>query len=431
MTVGILCEHPTPRFQYACELVFRVGMRLDYRLVTDASELADFAIRVAYTKANPDAQLWIQPHGLLSQTGTANLEPEVGEHGHLPTVFPNASDLGFDLFAATFFLATRYEEYANPVTDAMGRYVATASLAYRKGFLELPVIDLWVKHCFDRLVERTGVQLRWPHAYRLVATVDVDSAFAYRHKGAYRTLGGMAKDLVGGNFANLGKRIRCLLKRVDDPYDTFDWLHGVHAAAKVDATWFFLLADFARYDKPVPWRSKRLQEVIRHCAEKARVGIHPGVASVDDDRLLAVECARLASITGEPVVCSRQHYLAFRTPDSFRNLQALEVAEEHSMGFADRIGFRAGTSRSFPWYDLEAERMTALHIHPFAAMDATLNRYMQLTPDEALERLQQLSSSLRGCGGQLTLLWHNETVSETAEWKGWRRVYAEAVSNLS
>lgn len=431
MVVGILCEQSTPRLQYACELVFRVGMQLDYRLVTAASELADFGIRVAYTNENPGAHVWIQPDGLLSQSGIAFHEPEVGESDGLPTVFPNASDLKFDLLAACFYLASRYEEYALPETDAMGRYRATASLAYRKGFLELPVIDLWVKRCFDRLVERTGVQLRWPHAYRLVATVDVDSAFAYRHKGVYRTLGGMAKDLVGGKFANLGKRIRCLLKRIDDPYDTFDWLHGVHTAAKVEATWFFLLADFGRYDKPVPWQSAPLQAVIRRCAEKARVGIHPGVASVDDHRLLATECARLSAITDAPVTRSRQHYLAFRLPDSYRNLLALEVAEEHSMGFADCIGFRAGTSRSFPWYDLPNEQMTMLKVHPFAAMDATLNRYMKLTPDAALERLQQLSSSLRGCGGQLTLLWHNETVSETAEWKGWRRVYAEAVSKLS
>ena len=71
-----------------------------------------------------------------------------------------------------------------------------------------------------------------------------------------------------------------------------------------------------------------------------------------------------------------------------------------------------------------------LVLHPIAAMDATLNRYMQLTPSEALEALERLAKEVKSVDGTLTLLWHNETVAELNEWVGWRRVYEQAFDRV-
>jgi hypothetical protein len=32
---------------------------------------------------------------------------------------------------------------------------------------------------------------------------------------------------------------------------------------------------------------------------------------------------------------------------------------------------------------------------------------------------------VREVGGTMRLLWHNESVSDTGEWKGWRLMYKE------
>ena len=100
------------------------------------------------------------------------------------------------------------------------------------------------------------------------------------------------------------------------------------------------------------------------------------------------------------------------------------------MGYADLIGFRAGMSRPFRAFDVAANRPLNLTIHPTAAMDATLNRYMGLTPNEALDALEQLAQEVKDVDGVLTLLWHNETVSECNEWQGWRTVYEQVFERV-
>jgi hypothetical protein len=71
-----------------------------------------------------------------------------------------------------------------------------------------------------------------------------------------------------------------------------------------------------------------------------------------------------------------------------------------------------------------------LTLHPIAAMDATLNRYMGLNPDEALDALETLAEEVKAVEGDFTLLWHNETVAERNEWKGWRRVYEQVFERI-
>jgi hypothetical protein len=106
------------------------------------------------------------------------------------------------------------------------------------------------------------------------------------------------------------------------------------------------------------------------------------------------------------------------------------MQEDHSLGYADVPGFRAGMSRAFPAYDLQGEAMMNLVLHPIAAMDATFMRYLKVTPEEALEQVVNLASSVRDVGGTLRLLWHNESVSDEGEWQGWREMYRQMLQRI-
>jgi hypothetical protein len=56
-------------------------------------------------------------------------------------------------------------------------------------------------------------------------------------------------------------------------------------------------------------------------------------------------------------------------------------------------------------------------------MDSTLNLYMHLSPEEAISRVRILIDKVRKVGGVFSSLWHNETLSDEKQWKGWRIVY--------
>lgn len=55
------------------------------------------------------------------------------------------------------------------------------------------------------------------------------------------------------------------------------------------------------------------------------------------------------------------------------------------MGYPEAIGFRAGTSKPYLWYDLLEEKYTALFVHPFCIMDVTCKNYLKLSHELSTE----------------------------------------------
>jgi len=66
--------------------------------------------------------------------------------------FETSGDFSFDIFAASFYLLSRYEEYLPHQKDQFGRYAHTNSLAFREEFLQLPLVNIWIEelrnHCY-------------------------------------------------------------------------------------------------------------------------------------------------------------------------------------------------------------------------------------------------------------------------------------------
>ena len=114
-------------------------------------------------------------------------------------------------------------------------------------------------------------------------------------------------------------------------------------------------------------------------------------------------------------------------PETYRNLAERDITDDYSMGFANEIGFRAGICTPFNFYDLDNESESTLRIHPFGIMDATLNLYMKLSQDEAVARVKKIIREVKRVNGDFIFIWHNETLSDDMQWKGWRKVYEEII----
>ncbi|MFM7726619.1 MAG: polysaccharide deacetylase family protein, partial [Flavobacteriales bacterium] len=344
--------------------------------------------------------------------------------------FPDLDESGrFDPFASSFFLLARVEEYAASEFDEHGRFSGRQAWGGEQ-LLTWPWADVWRKEVQE------AVSAAYPNfhcnvpAFRTVATIDVDSAFAYRYKGVRRTLGAAALDVFRLNFGNAVKRLKCVLSNDKDPFDTYEYVLETALSQHVELRCFFLLADRSRYDINMDYRNAQLRERIEDMFDGATiVGIHPGYQSHNDLRLLAKEIGRLQSIVGERILHSRQHFLKFRLPVSYRRLLECGITNDHSMGYADVPGFRAGTAHPFKWFDVDRNEPTSLAVHPVIVMDSTLRTYNGLNPTQALEKIAQLKSAMRNTGGDFVSLWHNETVAEQGDWVGWRAVWEEAVKH--
>ena len=346
--------------------------------------------------------------------------------------FNRESFNNLDIFSRIFYLISRYEEYTAPpsVFDAHNRFPASASLAKKLGFLHQPIVNEWVMQLkYDILKQYPLIEIESTY-YHFQPTYDIDQAWAYKNKGYQRNIGGFLKDTIKGEISNVARRIGALVGIVNDPEFNFSYMENLHKKYNLDPLFFWLLADHGEFDKNIDWQNKRLQSLIRRIAQKYRVGIHPSYQSNTAFSILKMEKERLEKITNSPPLSikrSRQHFLKLRFPETYHNLLKAQILEDFSMGYADDIGFRAGIATPFYWYDLENEQETPLKIHPFAVMEVTLQQYLQLSPEDAVEKVKPLIVATKAVGGTFTTLWHNSTLSNIEEWEGWREVYEKVI----
>jgi hypothetical protein len=216
-------------------------------------------------------------------------------------------------------------------------------------------------------------------------------------------------------------RLRISFKKIKnekDPYDTYDQIEAIKFRPKV----FFLLGDYGKYDRNINWKNKELQALIKHIDSYADVGIHPSFDSFGNAPKVKIEKERLETILNREITISRQHYLRLRMPDTYQILESIGIKEDYSMGYAKHFGWRAGTSRSFYFFDLLNNQKSGLKIFPFQYMDGTLNEYLNYDIKKSKEIVQELTNQTKKYGGNFIPLWHNETIGNYGIWKDWNEV---------
>ncbi len=266
--------------------------------------------------------------------------------------------------------------------------------------------------------------------YRFQPTYDIDIAWAYKGKSFWRQAGGTIQEVLKADFQALTKRVGVALNLQRDPFDVFDFLMDLHKGGERAPIFFFLLGKYGTFDKNISSRNRAYRMLINAIAQKYEVGIHPSYASNEQEGFLRAEKNRLENIIGRPIIRSRQHYLKLRFPDTYLTLLQQGVRHDYTMGFADSIGFRAGTSHAFPWYSLREERTRDLIIHPFQLMDVTLKRNYKLNPSEILDKAASIVEEIKNYGGTFSTIWHNSSFSFIGNWRNCKEIY-EIIINIA
>jgi hypothetical protein len=423
----------TPRVEYAFRVIFGHVLGLPYQLTTNEQAfLASNNPKIAYCKDRRGDAFFIASHDLLFDTGINARPSDFFAWEGLPAFLKTDGDIPFDMVAATFYLVTRYEEYFGHDTDKFGRFRAKDSLAWKFGFLDRPVVNLWALELSAKLKTRFPGLTFPKRSFKPLVTFDIDVVYAYRGRTLKRSALAIFNDLVHGRTDKLQERISCLKGKIPDPYDTYDYIRQSIDRHKTELLFFFLLsAKNNRYDRNLMPASPEVSNLITALSDDADSGIHPSYYSSEQPELIAREKDLLEKISKRKITKSRQHYLRFKLPDTFSALEAAGITDDYSLGFADLPGFRASICSPFLFYNLHEERISSLTLHPVTCMDGTFIEDMQLSPDEALLFIKKLIAAVQAVDGEFTAIWHNHTVSESGVYKGWRSVYEATLDHLN
>jgi hypothetical protein len=430
--IYLFSNHNSPRLQYTVEVCFNLLLGMDCEVTTDEAFFNSIqdSPKINYSDQALSNSIWIKPHALLFET---NIQPQKIAVTHLdgiPYFFKTSeqTDILYDLLASTFYMISRFEEYLPFTPDTHGRFSAKESLAYKANFLHLPVVHFWMQQLKNLIINRYPSAVFPTQTFSQINTIDIDVAYAYKGKPFFRQCGGLIKSLLQFNQWDLTQRCKYYLGG-KDVFDTYNYLEQVLSVSKTANVFFFELGKYGTFDKNLPL-NQTLKNLIIRLSKIGDIGIHPSYLSNTETQELTREIQALENVLGHKVAQSRQHYLKLEFPMTYENLISNGIATDYSMGFADHIGFRAGISVAYPFFNLETNEKRPLQILPFQLMEGTLKDYQNLTLEEAVQMGLEMRQIVADVKGTFVSIFHNSSLSDSGEWKGWIQLFESLLKPL-
>jgi hypothetical protein len=445
-------EFPRAAAAYALkELGRRAGVSADFyrtwRMETGAAGFVDVFVepgtdkRIRFSQATPE--FWKQIRAGVFRTSRASwmrhpenlftLVPDFRvpfssidkeEMGRLFSVVDNdCVECPVDLLASTMLTLARFEETLPSPKDEHGRFSALSGVAWRDRFLDRPIVDefgMAFEQALSYLLPRWRPQER---RLRVKISHDVDEI------GLPFTLRGAIGHAV--RRGHPAWAMRDLLASVTDIETTYQRLLRQIVALSIERgiqpAMYWKASAPGPNDTGYDPRDHAIRSMIEDFrAQGVELGIHPGYASYQFREALSAEVSTLQELLGKRQLGGRQDFLRWN-PQMWVEWESLGLAYDSSVGFADRIGFRAGTCYPFrPWILSEHREANLLEI-PLLAMDETFYSHQKLEPAETLVRLRELVARCRAVGGVFTLLWHNTRIVH----RGFLQAYQTLLDELA
>jgi len=399
----------TNRLTYTAKQVFEKILGVEMSFTTKVEDFIKHnGPKMTYSKQPLQNEFFIRSNDLLFEQGINDLEIKVSDWEGLPCFFSSGekSAIPFDIFSASFFLLSRYEEYLPHVKDSVGRFPVKESIAYQNNFLELPVVDLWAHKLLEALKERFPDMEMKEKSYGFTSIINVSTSHAYAMRGISRTLGGFLLDLGNLRFRNVWERMSVILRLKKDPYDNFFELVDIHKKFPIKTMFFFQFAKHSAHDKNVSTNSNKFRYLIKSVADYSVVSLSTSFVSTSDKDVLREEKKQLGNLINRPISYARLRYNKVNVPITYRNLVETEFTDDFSMGYTHEVGFRAGTCTPFYFYDINTEVRQPIKIHPFAMHDYALVKYK--SKEEVFEKMDKVYRLVKQVKGDFILVFSNE-----------------------
>jgi hypothetical protein len=337
-----------------------------------------------------------------------------------------------DILAASLFMLSRWEEIAGSVKDEHERFPAAESVAYRQGFLEIPIVDQYA------LILQTWLHLllpSWQPARRLFSVKlshDIDHVRSFNSAGQIlKTFAYEA--LKKRNMKSALEVVGAALWEYTNPEEHQDYQGIIKLAAlskqnDMKSAFYFKASKPGAYDSGYKPEWRWVKDLIRSLHEQGfEIGFHPGYETLNDLPSLLKEKKRLDHAAGVEMRGGRQHYLRFQVPQTWRYWDEAGMVYDSTMGYSQYAGFRCGTCQPYHPFDLVNDHQLDILEIPLIVMDGTLMVYRSMSIDDGEKKILELAARCHQVGGVFTLLWHNTSLKDM----GWAAMYERVIFKLN
>ena len=417
----------TPKITRRIEYIFKhifiniIGLNVDF--TSEVNEFVSFeGPKLSYAPKRLSNEFYIKSNSILLEQGFSDIEIDVKDWDESKCFFYNENGtVPFDIFAASFYLISRYEEYLPHLKDVYGRFSFQESIAHKNNFLEEPVIDIWAYKLKESLCSFFPNVIFDDRKFKLKTIIDVPSVYYYKNKGFLRTIGGVFTDLARLKPKNIYTRLLVIFRLQKDPYDTFNWIVNKQKQVSDKFLFFFLVGKFSTYDKNISLIKQPFVNIIKLVSDYSIIGLKLSFFALNNLNILKKEKADIESITNRDLTISRNSFSKVNLPINYRNLIKLNIREDYTMGYVNKIGFRASTCTPFLFYDIDNDIQTPLLINPYNLMDYSLLNINSFLDKK--EKVIETIDKVKSVNGTFTSIFHNYSFSNDSRWKRFKEIF--------
>ena len=405
MAIVIYTNKVTNRIKYTLDFVFTEYFGIEYEL----TESIDFTIRsenfyINYSNKHIPNTFSVFQDTLLLEEDIRQQKIFISFVQELPVFFQttNSHNLPFDIFSCIFFLLSRYEEYLPHEKDIHGRYISSNSILSKPVFSFSPIVEYWLDFFKNELLKIQPNLFFKKYKFEYLPTFDIDNAFQFRGRNWFKH----PPNIFSKTVRNV------LLKKEPDAYDTFDFILKELESFNQKAIFFFLLSDDKPNNSNVSPNSILYKNWIARISSLHDIGLHPSYFSLEQKNI-EKEYDILYQIANRNIYNTRQHFLKINIPNYYKTLLDTDLDIDYSLAYPDVIGFRAGCSRPFYFFDIKENKTTSLLLQPTCFMDATFEYYYPKKEDEILQDFLTIFNQLKKINGILVPIFHNDLLSKS------------------
>ncbi|SDG11681.1 hypothetical protein SAMN05421827_103276 [Pedobacter terrae] len=405
----------TPRIKYIFNFIFKDILKAEIEFTGNSQYfLQSEHIKISYGNEPLSEEIFFKSTALLFSSKLEEIKPKTISFGEYQVPFPvDRSALPFDVFAASFFIISRYEEYLHQ-RNTEGVFKASKSYQHKWRLLHKPVIDEWA------LIIKSIIKKKHPdfkfQEKKFQHQPTIHFSMATHFPGGFLN---STKFIFSAAFKKENNYLKTKFDRVTgvgiNNEEVLEQVEEIFASKKSNPLYF---VDFP--DVPMDYiRTDRISKTLNNQS----VGLLRPCAS-DKQKMTEIKegLVKLKKIHPNLIMLTSQQLDALKFPICYLNVLNSGITVDYSMGYENVMGFRAGTCTPFNWYDLQLEKVTPLVVNSYCLTDQILQF---LTREEATKEIHQYIDAVKVVNGTFYSSWNLKSLSDYPKYKKLKSLFED------
>lgn len=428
----IYCDKSSPRIEYTFNHIFKFILNKKFSITHLKSEFIDFkGYKFSYANTPIYKELFFQSIGLLDERGLENHEIKIFEWEDVKCFFKvgEKSAIPFDIFSAIFFLLSRYEEYMPHTGNKLGQFNHLQSIAYREGFLEIPLVDIWIEKFKSVLENKIKLKCKMVSNNQIKSIIISSiNPYKYTNKYPFESFIIWFKNLIKLNLWEVIEHVFVFLRIRIDPWEIDNYVKKILLASKIKVLFFFSFSSESFFKNETPKTNEYFKKFIKEVYDNFEIGLLPSNNALKNFKAFELECLSISNLVHMKIVKVLFQEGLKKISQDYKNSLSLDNANDFSMGYTDAFGYRASTCSSFFFYDLSNEAKTNLLLTPFVAHYKLIGK---TSLSEVLVKIKKFKEIAKKYNGSFSIILDNQIFENSVKNSKRRFHFVSLIKNIN